>query len=822
MSWARRFLAFKLNPTLGLLLAFFASLLAGLILLLIVGLVFQKQRLESWLNSFVLHSVEGSLPEGFYVESLELGWTLKSVLLSRQVHLWMGLKTPYGLLHSQGPIKATRLKGSRDWDVEFQPDFKWRSDKSEGQELRLEGLLKVIYSPELKRLQYADFSIQSRGSGDQGRQDLRWEDFYLSGLELKLSLLLSEPKDESGSLLEDVKVDLSLAWQDAGARFGSHRAKMGKGKLLAHLEGCELRLKVPELPFQVQALEEGTGEGRSSWTLNWPKACSLKPDLELQGQFYDLMFESLAGDRAVALAGLTTQWSLQDAGSDTLQVAGTILPEELELLWGDIYASPPVEAYKLHTEWDFVQREGLRLSELKLSLEAKAEGREPLMNLTLRAQQAAADQGLWPEELLGHWIWNSTLQEIFELMPSFSLGDWQVAASIRAQLKFIWSQEAFRWLHPSFMEVGEIELSNSGLRHLSEKGQIQLKTLSGQSAPSEEMSLLGRIHWPRLRQHNLKGALGPWTFPIQVDFRAQQIRLSPVDMPLTMDSLPLELSPLKGSVSWGGALSYEFSTGLRLKDLDLQQLSHLLCMDSELTPQAVLSLDYPEIHLSQNRLMAPGQGRLELFSGEAKVSEVSVENLFSANPTTRMSVHWNDLDLSAIGAFTNFGGMVGRLSGHLKDLAFRGTLVTNYDFNFRLLPLSGRSRLYFSRQATENVVDIFARGQGVSEGPVGTLLRWSGRIFGDYGILYAGVQARTHGQFVILETFDTPEVLAREQSRFLLYGQRIKMPLSTKTYPLILSQSGWAGFLTYFKESVFQIMGREDKGTETVQDCFAP
>ena len=804
-------------------------ILAGFIVLLMLLIVVVgaaayvlQPKIKQVLNQVVETQIEQRLPETFSIKKWELDWSWVSLLKLQPLELVIELTGPDLKLFARGPLTLAvphrwlifsssnsentfyfSERKPEDLQINYRPDFEIThfSKETSPSSLKVNGglHLEAIMEWQNKHIR----SLKASGN---------LNDFFFQNLQIKaLNFQWIAPDIPT----ETISTDASNAFFLPDMRLKAELDEIQFEALSARINSqtIELEFNITDcsLQGQVSAKDTHFSNNKSlkveiqqqTLALTNPQACRAKLDSELVYRASNFSLESEEHHLQLALGELTGEGLIEKNHSDMLQSQWRWSPSQLEVLKEDLYFSPPIDKHLITTSLEIENSDtgDQQINQIELQLAEKASPGRPWLSTRAQWKDPNTQSTKDPDNqqpILIDFSLQQSFQNLRELAPTFSTLGWEIEANVHTNLKLLWDKTGWQLLPPSHLNLAPLEITHLELKHKSShefKAQYHHRTRA-----------LIEVNSKELRQLNLEGSLINWKVPLKIE-RGRAI-IEPTPIPIQVQGLTINMKPLSGIISWQQPrLSYDLITGLKLEPVSLKRLSQKLCIDPEITPSGRLSLNYSTLKLTENQLLSEGKGRLDVFGGSIHLSDFEIDQLVSAAPITRLSANWEELDLSLIGDFTQFGGMIGTARGHLKNLTFLGTLLRDYDFLFQLKPAPNKSKFYFSRRATNNLIQIFAQGQGLDQGPTGTLLNLSGRILGDYGIQYAGLRAQTQNNFVLLETFDPPEVVKREGQRFLLYGARIKMPLSTRSYPLILSQNGWNGFVYYFRDSLLNLMG---------------
>ncbi len=776
----------------------YTFLLVTFISLSLLALVlWEKDTLHGYGNSLLKDYASTYLPENYQLQSFDLQWSLKGILGGEGLHLKSTLSTPFGHFRLQGPIGFERksllnllFKRHKDFHIQAKPEILFGARQSEIHKFA-DGTVQITIkdkSHEIKKINFQiNFShlpllpLRSKNFVLNGESEFRNNKIVAQAKILGDRLSLDHPTNHIS--VDDFKVHLE--YNDCHLSY--------------HFSGNSIQYKSPDFIFN--ARPEVIGKTSSF--------CEIEDsESRFEADLFSSTIEIPNQNLTIALAKIHSSVTLNPFIPN--KMTGLLTAQQLEVLWNEEYIDPQIEKYTTHfdvfnepNEKSFL---GLKKFNLQI-LQTHPNQKNKEVPKTILNFDVQGEDLLEPEvEKLILLQSEVAVSDIRPFLPPVTLAGWDIQGKIKAHARIGYSSRGADILSGTTLHFDNFQLQHNELRHLSRDISIKWRVHDNKNQTLD-------ISMPSIRQLNLVASLGPWHLPIS--HKANQYVISDSPIPFRVQNLNFRLSPLKAMLRFGAQMEYSFETGLELEPVELKDLSQKICISPDLSPPGTLELTYPEFRLAHNHVYTKGEGLLNVFDGQIKITEFEIDKLLSETPTTFISASWKNLELARIGEFTNFGGMQGHASGYLHDVSFSGTLLKEYDFEFRLKPRPNESKFYFSRKATQNLVEIFAQGQGLSQGPANFILRLSSRLFGDYGISYAGLRAHTQRNFVVLETFDPPSVVQEQKGHFLLYGSRIKMPLSTQTYPVILSKSGWNGFVYYFRDSLLSLMNTPDTESQS-------
>jgi len=764
-----------------------------IILMLVTYVIWEEDTIRKHSNAFLLQYASPYLPENYQLQSLDLHWSLRGIIRGEGLRLKSSLITPYGHLQLQGPIKIERksllnliLKRHEDVRLQVLPEFLFGSSPSDIHSFA-KGTVQIMITDNSHEIQKINFQMDMNHIP---RFPFLTKNFSLSG--------------DINFQSNEVDTQIKLMADSLNLKFANYDIGIGDIKANVEYKDCHIsyHLNGKSIEFESSNLRI---RGRPEIKAKTFSVCDSKKsksvvDLDLFSTSVEMPKRNLT----LALAQIHSSVRLSPLIPN--QIVAQASARQLEVLWKEEYIDPPIENYTLlfdilnePDQESLIKLKKINLQVLQtLSNQKKRDIKKTIFDLHVQGED------LFVPEIEKNIILQSnvTVSDIKSFLPPVTLAGWNIRGNILAQAHIDYSLQGTNIRKGTSLLLDNFQFQHDELRHLSHDISIKWE------AQNNRMHSMD-IFFPSIRQFNIVASLGPWHLPITYDDNRLEISESPV--PLRVQNLDFKLAPLSATLRWLNQLEYSFESGLKLEPVTLKDLSQQICIARELAPSGTLELTYPELRLASNHVYTKGEGLLNVFDGQIKIKEFEIDQLLSEAPTTYFSASWKNLELARIGEFTNFGGMQGHASGYIQDVNFVGTLLKEYDFEFRLKPRPNENKFYFSRKATQNLVEIFAQGQGLSQGPANFILRMSSRLFGDYGISYAGLRAHTQRNFVVLETFDPPSILKEQKSHFLLYGSRIKMPLSTQTYPVILSKNGWNGFVYYFRDSLLSLMNSPDE-----------
>jgi len=142
---------------------------------------------------------------------------------------------------------------------------------------------------------------------------------------------------------------------------------------------------------------------------------------------------------------------------------------------------------------------------------------------------------------------------------------------------------------------------------------------------------------------------------------------------------------------------------------------------------------FPGVRLAGGAFDVQGGLNIDLFDGKARIEHLSIERPFGSLPALAADVEFDALDLEQITGAFEFGRMLGRLSGHVRNLRLLDWQPVRFDAWFETLEDSPERRI--SQQAVDSLSTISG---GAGAALSGTLLNF----FEDFPYRQAGLGCR--------------------------------------------------------------------------------
>ena len=143
----------------------------------------------------------------------------------------------------------------------------------------------------------------------------------------------------------------------------------------------------------------------------------------------------------------------------------------------------------------------------------------------------------------------------------------------------------------------------------------------------------------------------------------------------------------------------------------------------------------PLARYADERLDFEGGLSMQVFDGEVRVSELSMERPFGVAPTLSADLDLAGLDLMAITGVFDFGSISGRLHGHVHDLRLVDWEAATFDAELHTEPRAG-TRQRISQRAVQNISSV---------GDASFVSSLQGRLIGlfdDFGYRRIGISCR--------------------------------------------------------------------------------
>jgi hypothetical protein len=171
-----------------------------------------------------------------------------------------------------------------------------------------------------------------------------------------------------------------------------------------------------------------------------------------------------------------------------------------------------------------------------------------------------------------------------------------------------------------------------------------------------------------------------------------------------------------------------------------------------------LSGNIPGVHYRNRQLRIDGALQIRLFDGEVRLEGLQFSNLLGSLPRLNANVTVDNLDLEQITRRFPFGGMQGRLSGFIRDLALEGRQPVTF-YAWLGTPDGDASTHRISQKAVNSLASI--GGGGAADLVSRSLLR----MFDNFGYDKLGIGCYLHRGVCQLSG-----VAAAEQGFYIVKG----------------------------------------------------
>lgn len=440
--------------------------------------------------------------------------------------------------------------------------------------------------------------------------------------------------------------------------------------------------------------------------LRMPEAAPLRLDGELR--LADIGFDT--PDGTLAAQGVAARVALDyrgDARSRRLVVRGELRGGEL--LAGPVYVPLPATALPVELQAEQTGAQGWRFPRLRwdddrsLSLEGSA---SLGADLSLQALQLAArsrDLAMLRERYLSG------------VLGLAGLGDLRIAGAADAELALAADGPASLRLAPVQMNI------------VDPLGRFAFAGIDGALEWTAGAAVRrGELRWASGAIYGI--GLGVGRFPLESSGR--ELRLAaPVALDVLGGRLEVPRFAIEPRSEAAGARA-EF--GLALRGLDLALLSQRLGWPPF---TGRLGGTIPAARYAGNRLVFDGGLSMQLFGGEVRIGELSMERPFGVAPTLSADVGFDGLDLEPLTGAFGFGEITGRLQGRIGGLRLIDWSPVAFDADLHTDP-AWRGRKRISQRAVQDISNI--GGGGLAAGLQNQLLR----AFSSFGYDRIGIKCR--------------------------------------------------------------------------------
>jgi hypothetical protein len=288
---------------------------------------------------------------------------------------------------------------------------------------------------------------------------------------------------------------------------------------------------------------------------------------------------------------------------------------------------------------------------------------------------------------------------------------------------------------------------------------------------------------------------------------------------LTIDGIPLQLGAIQGSLK--GA-SFELQTSLDLAATPIEPLIRQACVNHRV-PTSQLELHFSRLKLANGTIDPTGAVTVHAFGGQATLKGIGLYELDSEVPEVFLDADWSGFQLAQIGRYLHIGKMGGTVEGHAHDVLVQGWLPTQFDFKMQALPLKTHKwdsdGIVMSPHSLLNLIKILTGEKLKLPGILRSL--YFGKLYaltGGYDLRYAGISLFSRNGSILLQTLDPPDVLQTENGKhFVLYGRRVKMPIRSSKYPVVLDSTALGNFIRKLSSNAEQVLKTKDAEGEDLE-----
>jgi hypothetical protein len=532
-------------------------------------------------------------------------------------------------------------------------------------------------------------------------------------------------------------------------------------------------------------------------------------------------------DRAVNLAGLElgveapVQLHAPEGGFPLVgDVNLEVHAKSAEVLWGDLYSDVPISRLPLRATIATARTEKGPPTWERAHVELGAR-----RGLVLDASAGSPAGGEGPR-----LRWRQAPLEIPPL----------VAALGAAGLKLGPLGGELELLRGTVGSEGEIRFSREFRGIASARGRLALDGLDAQwkskmlavrgltfDLPFDTRSATrGTLEAKQLGFRELRARLDPTPIELApVDAgRAYSVSLGAnAGIPLHAEKLSLKLGALRGLVRVDAPPEerYSFETSFALEKTDIDPVLHAFCIPHKRVPPTQVFVGFPKIQLGPGTAELTGVATAQLFDGTVQLGNISLYELGTDVPELDFDLKEHGIRLDQLADWFGFGQVDGQLSLDLDDVTFQGWLPTQYHLSFSALPLHSY-HILFSKPAMRNLIQVISGGALAKlPGLMGSLVdfvafKW---LLVGYDVEYFGLDVTSKDGSIIIETHDTPEVLEKYKTHYILFGDRVKIPLANLTYPIVLEAPAFANFVQRSAKVVDGLKTTKHGDEENETDC---
>lgn len=237
--------------------------------------------------------------------------------------------------------------------------------------------------------------------------------------------------------------------------------------------------------------------------------------------------------------------------------------------------------------------------------------------------------------------------------------------------------------------------NNLDIKDTAGRGEIQGGSGQINWSNDELFSQPSKFSWQQLQVHSLP--IGP----TELSFlsRADSIRLlKKTQLPLLGGVIAVNHFSWQAKQQQDPKVSFEGE----VSNVSLEQLSQVLNW-TQLS--GTVSGHIPRVEYSNKTLSLGGELIVKVFDGEVRVSNLASSGLFSDLPKFYSDLEIENLDLDQLTGKFKFGGITGKLSGHVQQLYMENWQPISF-FAWLGTPENDDSRHRISQKAVQNIANI--------------------------------------------------------------------------------------------------------------------
>ncbi|OFZ82559.1 MAG: hypothetical protein A2583_14490 [Bdellovibrionales bacterium RIFOXYD1_FULL_53_11] len=481
-----------------------------------------------------------------------------------------------------------------------------------------------------------------------------------------------------------------------------------------------------------------------------------------------------------------------------------------ELLWNEIYLSPPLGALPLKATARFTSGKSIpsgieaTIGSARLKAVLPDKLHAPLLvswsvpatslkDLQKEVQSLPAMSTLGTLKVLGG-TFKSTGSAELRLSPALKLSSGRVQASVtNASLKH----------PPASIATRGINLGISGRYPGSANASLQIDAV---------------------RFRRLRGTLARTSIEVKMPGDGPASFKIPEGIPLSLQKIPLHIGPVTGATTKTGDLL--LATSLSIRETPLGVIDEALCTGMKHLPPATFELELPAITGSPASIEPEGSARIRLFDGKIEISDIGIYDLASPLREIDFSAAWDGIRLDGLGGWLNFGEMDGLLAGHARNVTVRAWLPVQYEFRAEARPRK-KSDIVFSPEAMMNFVKLFAEDSldslpGIVKwGAFG----WPRKMLGGYDVDCAGIEVSSLEGVIAVKTLDACD---RGSDHYILYSDswlgtgKFRIQLNGTRYPYLVDAHALNLYVKFMMQYIASLSGGDQKEKDDETPCTAP